>query len=135
MKAKISGILFAILLAAGLVSCEKETTGPETEILGLWLLTERTMNNAPDSLSACELLNTLEFRENNMCVIYDACAESQTNSGWNFKFDMLNISRHLPAAYYIDQLDTASLTIRRNDIGNDGELMVTVLVYTRQEQD
>jgi len=135
MKAKISGFLFAGFLAAMLMSCTKETTGPETEILGLWLLTERTTNNTPDSLSACELLSTIEFRENSMCVLFDACAESQSNSGWNYKNEMLNISKHLPAAYYIDQLDAASLKIRRNDIGNDGALMVTVLTYTRQEQD
>jgi hypothetical protein len=44
---------------------------------------------------------------------------------------MLNISNHLPAAYYIEQLDGSVLRIRRSDITEAGKLQVTVFSYSK----
>jgi hypothetical protein len=75
--------------------------------------------------------SSIEFKANNLCIIYDACSEKSTHTGWNYKYSMLNISAHLPAAYYIEQLDDSALRIRRNDISQAGILQVTVSAYSR----
>ena len=122
-------ILGVLLLAA--FSCSKEEAGVETRIIGIWRLTEKVVDQVPAALSECELASTLEFQENNLCVLLDGCTNKITNSGWNYRYDMLNISVQLPAAYYIEKLDGESLVIRRQDITTDGNLMVSVLTYIK----
>lgn len=124
-------ILGVLLLAA--FSCSKEEDGVEIRILGTWRLTEKVVDQVPAVLSECELASTLEFQENSLCVLLDGCTSKKTNSGWNYRYDMLNISVQLPAAYYIEKLDGESLVIRRQDITADGNLMVSVLTYLKIE--
>lgn len=131
MKAFAFRAVTICMLTAAMFSCTKEEAGIEDQITGKWKLTEKTVGEVPVVLSDCEKLNTIEFQLNNFCLIYDGCKEDTTNSGWNYKYEMLNISVQLPAAYYIDQLDEALLKIRRKDISPTGELLVTVLSYSK----
>lgn len=119
------------MLAIVSLSCKKEDAGIEDQIIGKWVLTEKTVDNAPAMLSDCEKQSTIEFQVYNICLLYDGCTDKTTNSGWNYKDGMLNISKHLPAAYYIEQLDNASLKIRRNDISPSGTLQKTILLYVK----
>lgn len=100
-------------------------------MIGLWTLHDKTVGNQPVALTDCELQNTIEFQVNNFCLLHDACSDKTINSGWNYKYEMLNISEHLPAAYYIDQLDENTLKIRRKDISSTGGLEITVLTFLK----
>jgi hypothetical protein len=131
MNAASKVLTFCALVLLPL-SCKKESASTEDLILGKWTLTEKTVDQVPVILSDCEKLNTIEFRLNNFCLLYDGCAADSVNSGWDYKYGMLNISKQLPAAYYIEQLDGTSLKIRRNDIAAEGNLQVTVLSWLKK---
>jgi len=120
------------LLAIVVFSCTKEDAGVEDQLTGKWMLQDKTVDDAQIELTDCEKMNTIEFRENNFCLLYDACNDVTTNSGWNYKYGMLNISEHLPAAYYIEQIDVNTLKMKRNDINSEGNLQVTVLTWLKE---
>jgi hypothetical protein len=122
------------MLAFFAISCNKDSISIEDQLIGKWILTDKTVSDIPAILSECEKLSTIEFRGNNYCLLYDACADDTTHSGWNYKYEMLNISEHLPAAYYIDQLDDTSLIVSRKDISSAGDLEVTVLSYVKKTE-
>ena len=118
-----------LILFAG--ACTKEEAGMEEQLIGLWTLTGKTVDDVAVSLTDCEKLSTIEFQENNFCILYDACAEDSLNSGWSFKYDMLNIAELLPVAYYIDVITENSLVIKRNDITSEGKLQLTIQSYVK----
>jgi hypothetical protein len=132
-RMKTSGFrsLLLCLLTITVFSCTKDDTGTEELLVGKWVLTARSVDDLPNTLTECELKSDMEFRANSICVLFDACTVKSVNSGWSYRYGMLNISQHLPAAYYIDQLDESVLRIRRNDITAAGILQVTVLTYSR----
>jgi len=134
MKAAALKVLAFCMLTAAIFSCTRENPGVEDQLTGIWKLTGKTTGNIPDSLSDCEKQSTIEFRVNNTCLLYNACTGDTIHSGWDYKYEMLNISQHLPAAYYIEQLDGTVLTIRRNDISSVGELQSTVLSYLKEPE-
>jgi hypothetical protein len=126
LKAFLCG--FFVLVS---ISCAKEESGIGDQLIGHWKLTAKSIDNLPVSLSACEQQNGIIFQENNICLLIDGCTGDTANSGWNYKDEMLNISIHLPAAYYVDQVDEATLKIRRKDISPEGNLQVTLLSYLK----
>ncbi|TSA37630.1 MAG: hypothetical protein D4R64_05395 [Porphyromonadaceae bacterium] len=132
MKAVALKVLTLCILTLVAFSCNKEDPGIADQLIGKWTLTDKTVGNDPVILSDCEKRSTIEFQVNNFCLLYDACTGDTTNSGWNYKYEMLNISVHLPAAYYIEQLDNTDLKVRRNDISPSGDLQVTVLSYSKE---
>ena len=132
MKAAAFKVVTICLLAAGMLYCTGEEPGIEDQLIGKWTLTGKTIGDVPVVLTDCEKSGSVEFRANNACLLVNACTADSVNSGWNYKYDMLNISAHLPAAYYIDQLDESALTVRRNDITAEGNLQVTLLSYVRE---
>lgn len=119
------------LVTCAAFSCTREETGTEELLVGKWILSGRTIDNVRDTLTECELKSGLEFSANSICILFDACAVKSINSGWSYRNGMLNIADDLPAAYYIEQLDAAVLTIRRNDITAAGILQITVTSYSR----
>lgn len=131
MKAVAVKALTLCVLVFAAFSCEKDATSIEDQLIGKWKLSEKTVGSVPVVLSDCEKSSTVEFRVNNSCLLYNACTDDSTNSGWNYKYEMLNISEHLPAAYYIQQLDNTALIVKRKDIVANGELQVTVLSYLK----
>lgn len=131
MKAVALKVLTLCVLAFIAFSCKKADVSVEDQLIGKWILTEKTVDNISVTLSECEQQNRIEFQVNNFCLLYNACTDITTNSGWNYKYEMLNISEILPAAFHIDLLDTTSLKIRRNDISPEGNLQVTVLTYLK----
>jgi len=131
MKTVAIRTLTFCLLALAVFSCKKEDNNIESQLIGKWILVDKMVDNSPVTLSDCEKLSTIELQANNICLLYDACGNKKINSGWNFKDDMLNISEYLPVAFYIEQLDNASLKIRRSDIAPQGSLQVTILGYSR----
>jgi len=126
MKAFLCGLL---VLAS--ISCAKDESGIGDQLTGHWKLTAKSIDNVPVTLSECEKQSAIIFQVNNICLLIDGCTNDTTNSGWNYKYDMLNISQHLPAAYYVDQVDETTLNIRRNDISPEGNLQVTLLSYLK----
>lgn len=131
MKALALKIVCLSLLLTTVFSCTKEDDNTEAMLIGTWTLTEKTLDNTPVVLSDCEKLSYIEIREKNICILYDDCLSKTTNSGWNYKSAMLNISEYLPAAFYIEQLDNSSLVLKRNDISTEGNLQVTILFYSK----
>ena len=131
MKAFALNVITVCLLALSVFSCKKDSPAIEDQLIGKWKLTEKTSGNIPVVLTDCEKQNSIEFQANNFCLLFDSCSDATINSGWNYKYEMLNISEHLPAAYYIVQLDATTLKIRRNDISADGSLLVTLLTYVK----
>lgn len=121
-------IMFFLFLVS---SCAEEEPGIAEQLLGIWELTGKSIDNQPVTLSDCEQLSTLEFQEYNLCIMYDGCAGDSIYSGWNYTYDMLNIAALLPAGYYIEQLEENSLVIKRNDLTVEGDLQETVLSYIR----
>lgn len=131
MKSRNPNYLLLTLFMLFAISCAEEEPGIDDQLLGTWELTGKSIDNQPVTLSACEQLNTLEFQEYNLCILYDGCTGDSIFSGWNYTYDMLNIAALLPAGYYIEQLDDSSLVIKRNDLTDAGELQETVLSYIR----
>lgn len=125
---KILPLFLAFLLVN---ACSKEEESIEDQLLGMWSLSAKSIDNSPVSLSDCEKLSTIEFQEKNFCILYDGCTQTSMNSGWNYKYDMLNIAQHLPAAFYIETLDKTTLLLRENSITSEGDLQKTVLTYTK----
>ena len=132
MKALAPWVFIFSLLILAAQACQKDDPGIEESLAGIWTLSEKTVDSEPVTLPECELQGTIEFRADNICLLYDACTGKTTNSGWDYKYGMLNISEHLPAAWYIDELDEGSLKIRRKDISQTGLLETTVLVYIKK---
>jgi hypothetical protein len=121
--------LFVLIFVA--FSCKKADVNTEDQLIAKWMLTDKTVDNNPVLLNDCEKRSSLEFQASNFCLLYDACADATTNSGWNYKYEMLNISELLPAAFYIEQVDNSVLKLRRKDISPEGKLQVTVLSYVK----
>lgn len=132
-RMKTSGFRALLLCLAtfAALSCAREVAGTEDLLVGKWILAERTVDNVRDSLSECQLLSGIEFKADNICILVDACTTKSVNSGWSYRYGMLNVSYDLPAAYYIEQLDGSSLRLRRNDITAAGLLQVTVITYSK----
>ncbi|MBE0654086.1 MAG: lipocalin family protein [Bacteroidales bacterium] len=125
---KILPFFLAILT---ITACSKEEESMEDQLLGVWALSAKTIDNTPVSLTDCEKLSTIEFQEKNFCILYDGCVETSVNSGWNYKYDMLNIAEYLPVAFYVEKLDKSTLTIKSNDITSEGNLQVTIMSYNK----
>lgn len=131
MKAIVFKIVAFSFFLFAVFSCEKEEENIDIQLVGKWKLSEKIIGGSVAALSECEKQSTIELKEKNLCLLYDACNDLSVNSGWSYKSDMLNISEYLPAAFYVDQLDKSSMTLRRNDISPEGNLQVTVLKYNR----
>ncbi len=133
MKSKTFILINAILFFLIVSACSKEEPDRVDDLLiGLWMLSEKTVDSEPIILDDCEKQSSLEFHENNLVTIYDACNETSINSGWIYRYDMLNIAVHLPAGYYIDHLDNTTLKISRYDLSTGGDRLVTTLTYLKQ---
>ncbi len=133
MKSNTLRIITCCLFAIAVFACDKEEKESIEELLtGVWVLTEKTIDGQSVTLSDCEKESTIEFLDNNICILYDGCEETTINSGWNYKYDMLNIAVHLPAAYYVEHIDKSSLEISRYDLASEGELMLTIFSYLKQ---
>lgn len=133
MKAFALKVLLLSVLPLVIFSCKKDNVSTENQLINKWILTEKTVAGAPFTLSECEKKSSIDFQANNFCLLYNACTNETTNSGWNYKSGMLNVSEILPAAFYIEQLDETILKIKRNDISAEGNLQVTVLTYIKSE--
>ena len=127
----MKAVLALCILTLVTFSCKKSEVSTEDLLISTWTLTDKTIDNIPVTLSDCEKQSSIEFQVNNFCLLYNACSKETINSGWNYKYEMLNISEYLPAAFYIQQLDNASLKLMRKDISTLGSLQVTVLSYVK----
>ena len=131
MKTLNPTYLFLLLFMFFATACEEEAPDVYDQLLGTWELTAKSIDDQPVALTECEQLNTLEFQEYNLCILYDGCAGDSIFSGWNYTYDMLNIAAQLPAAYYVEQIDESSLVIMRKDLTDAGALQETELSYIR----
>jgi hypothetical protein len=127
---KIKSSVFILLLFLSF-SCTEEP-GIDQDLFGVWVLSEQTVDGSSITLSACEKLSSIEFQEDNFCILFEGCAGDSVFSGWNYKYEMINIAELLPAAFYIESLDAISLIIKRNDITLEGDLQETLLSYSRK---
>jgi hypothetical protein len=127
----MKAVLALCILTLVAFSCKKSDVSTEDLLISTWTLTDKTIDNIPVTLTDCEKQMTMEFQVNNFCLVYNACSKETINSGWIYKYEMLNISECLPAAFYIQQLDNASLKLMRKDISSEGNLQVTVLSYIK----
>ncbi len=134
MKAIVFKIVAFSFLLFAVFSCEEEEEKLDIQLVGKWKLSEKIVGSSVAALSECEMQSTVELKEKNLCTLYDACNDLSINSGWSYKSDMLNISEYLPAAFYVDQVDKTTLTLRRKDISSEGTLQVTVLKYIRSTE-
>ena len=128
MKMKSSVIILLLLLTC---SCTEEP-GIDQELFGVWVLSEQTVDGSGTALSACEKQSTIEFQKDNFCILFDACSGDSVFSGWNYKYEMINIAELLPVAFYLESLDAISLVIKRNDITLEGNLQETILSYSKK---
>jgi Lipocalin-like domain len=131
MKTVALQILTLCLFTLMVFSCKKEDDNTESALIGKWILVDKMVDNSAVALTDCEKQSTITFQADNISYLFDACANKTTNSGWNYKDGMLDISDYLPVAFYIEQLDNTSLKIRRNDISPQGNLQVTILGYAK----
>ena len=122
----------ALLLMFFAMACTEEETGVEDQLIGSWKLSSKTVDDATVTLSDCEKESIVELQDYNFCLMIDGCTQDTVYSGWNYTYEMLNISVLLPAAFYIEQVDATSLVIKRNDITAEGELQETILSYTKK---
>ncbi len=133
MTSKTLRIITLGLLALLAFACDKDDeAGVEDLLPGIWMLSEKVIDGQAVTLSDCEKQSTIEFFSHNICVLYDACEDTSVNSGWSYTYEMLNISVHLPAAYYVEHIDNSSLRISRYDITDEGGLQSTLFSYNRQ---
>jgi hypothetical protein len=128
---KIKSSVFILLLVLSF-SCTEEP-GIDQDLVGIWVLSEQTVDGSSIVLSACEKLSTIEFQEDNFCILFDGCSGDSIFSGWNYRYEMINIAELLPAAFYIESLDANSLVIKRNDITLEGDLKETVLSFLKND--
>jgi len=131
MKTVALRILTLCLFTLAVYSCKKEDDNTESALIGKWILVDKMVDNSSVALTDCEKLSTITFQADNISYLLNACANKTTNSGWNYKDGMLDISEYLPVAFYIEQLDNTTLKIRRNDISPQGSLQVTILGYSK----
>lgn len=134
MKTVALRTLTFCLLTLAVFSCKKEDNTTESQLIGKWILVDKMVDNSAVTLSDCEKMSTITFQADNNSYLYDGCGNKTSNSGWVYKNGMLSLSEYLPAAFYIDQLDNASLKIRRSDISSQGSLQVTILGYSKKTE-
>lgn len=134
MKAFTSIALTISFLFLITSSCQKEEISMEDQLIGKWKLTNATIDGTAVVLSDCEKEETIDLQASNICRLYDSCSDVTTNSGWNYKSGMLNISEYLPAAFYIELVDKTSLRISRKDITAEGNLQQTILDYVKLQE-
>lgn len=127
---KIKSSLFILLLFLSF-SCTEEP-GLDQDLLGVWVLSGQTIDGSAITLSDCEKQSTIEFQEENFCILFDGCAGDSVFSGWNYNYEMINVAELLPAAFYIESLDAVSLVMKRNDITPEGNLQETILSYSKK---
>ncbi len=132
MKFKIILLAFFAVFIGFSISCKKEeSNNVESQLVGKWKLTTKTVDNQSVQLTDCETLSRMEFQEKNLCIISDSCAHAVIRSGWSYKYDMLNIAKQLPAAYYIISVTSTDLQLKRNDFSAEGKLQVSVFNYSK----
>jgi len=125
-------LIFLFLAITGIiVSCDKDETTTESLLLGKWKLTGKTIDASAVNLTNCEGLSRLELYEKNLCLIADSCQHKVIRSGWSYKYDMLNIAYDLPAAYYVETVNSTTLQLKRKDFSALGNLQITILNYSK----
>ena len=116
---------FIILFAA----CDKDETNVGEMLVGTWQLKTVMIDGNPVDITGRQ--DMIQFQNNS---IYQACNTTETSKirgGWSYIDDMLNISTDLPAAYYILEINSVTLSLERFDFKSDGSLQSTVLNYEK----
>jgi hypothetical protein len=133
MKNNLLITLAAILIFLPFSSCENKDEAEDirTNLAGTWQLASVRIDGlAVDTGAYPEFIR---LQENRIFLSYDAATELLIRGGWSYEGNMLNISTDLPAAYYIEQADGKTLSLKRLDFNADGKLSTTVRDYRRTD--
>lgn len=127
--------LFLFLLFAPmffLIGCSDDEDSVQDLIVGTWQL-QSVQENGQD-VSITGLDNAMRFQSNSIFIRYNTTtAATPKRGGWSYEGDMLNISLDLPAAYYVINLNSTELRLKKLGFFDNGDLKTTELVYTKVE--
>lgn len=113
--------VFRILFFVSLIfclGCEKDNDDVETGIVGTWQqisLNEDGNFVEEESVS----LTFMQFDSNGIMRYHNGKDGKTTRSGWSYKDEMLNISIFMPTGFYVEDINSESLTLRRMDFVGD----------------
>ena len=134
LKKKYFFFIVVLPLIFSIASCDKEDKADEVRkaIVGTWELISVTVDG--QALDADELLSypsLVQFQSNSIFQVYNQSTGKKTRGGWSYEGDMLNISLYLPAAFYIMDVNSVNLNLKRYDFNEDSSLRNTFLRYQR----
>lgn len=111
-------------------SCSDDDDQIDKDIVGTWQLTEMSVNGA--SVAITGLDDVYQYQKNTIFQRYNTTTKAAPKrGGWSYEGDMLNISLDLPSAYYILNISSNKMTLKRLDFDTDGTLKETITVYDR----
>jgi hypothetical protein len=130
---RILHFLLLLPLVFSMSACTDDDQGLSQQIVGAWQLTSVNIDGQQQDLSGNNQI--ILFESNSVFKRYLTDEAKYRIGGWSIKPDMLNISLDLPAAYYIEQIEHTSLTLKRFDFDVNGNLKTTVFVYKKVSED
>ena len=122
------GAVLFLFLSVSACNKDNEADDIRDAIVGTWKLTSVTVDGANSDSSYPDLI---QFQENFIFQAYTTETGVKNRGGWSYEGDMLNISIYLPAAFYIMNLDSKNLSLKRYDFKTDGALQTSVQQYQR----
>lgn len=132
IRKKISYALLVCCLGILVTSCKDEDKTSDL-IVGTWKLTAVQVDGNSEDIST--KADLIQFQANSIFQSYNSSAGVKTRGGWSYEGNMLNISLDLPAAYYIESVNSTSLELKRYDIKEEGGLQTTLLFYEKANDD
>jgi len=126
---KLNFIVFVVVFFA---ACKEEKILTDTNFLGKWKLTKMEVDGNVKSLTTNEMDSTLSFNQIGIMEL-SGYSNIQKRSGWNYSNGMLNISIHLPASYYVQEITEADMVLKRLDFVNGNSISTTVTHFQRTE--
>jgi len=123
--------IIVLSLLIPVIACDKNNKDDDMRnaIVGTWKLQSITIDGTTTDTSAYP--DVIQFQSNFIFQAYNTTSKVKNRGGWSYEGDMLNISLYLPAAFYIVNIDSKNLTIKRYDFKPDGSLKSTVQQYQR----
>lgn len=132
IKKQLSLFLFICLIVCSFSSCSDDDDDTQDKIVGAWQLTSKTIDGANVNIDGQQQIILFQSTQVFKRYFTDGIDQGKYRiGGWSMSGAALNISLDQPATYYIQQLDAASLSIKRFDFGDDGNLKATISTYQR----
>ncbi|MDR0546966.1 MAG: lipocalin family protein [Dysgonamonadaceae bacterium] len=130
-KTTFIGTIFSCLFVLSLLSCEKEDAAGDirASLVGSWQLASVEIDGNEADLTAYPAF--VRFQSNQLYQSYDG--STLVRGSWSYENGMLNISTDLPAAYYVEEVNSQTLSLKRKDFNTEGQLSISIKHYQRAD--